>query len=598
MKKVFVLIGLLFLQFVCTAQVKNYVCVVRPNYSQKLIGDMLEFIPRLEKLGVSEAEEKIRTFVDSGSSGSGFVYVAPDGKNYIITNRHVIADAKTSSVSFQNKEGVFNKTYSNLTILAADSDYDLAILAFPNDERPFEKSIPFSKEELEDGESVYTAGFPGLLGKPSWQFGSGIITNPSVKVAELLNPDVSSVIQHSAQIDAGNSGGPLLVKNKKGNYRIAGINTWKITNRQDTNFSIPIATVEKFIEKALAGEKLSDKTDEQLILEKATELQKILNKFEVTFGELINFISIDFVEEEGKAIFDIAYSQSLDQDRKALKDLLINYDPIMAMRYAIGWHLYTQFHKDEYKLSEKQDSSVKENKLPEVPVPVKYDDENIWYTSFFLNFTHSYAKSEWVYSNGGWGLYSFTKTIKRKLAEKTRRNIKNGVKEKIAKEARKIPKDKVFYTPNVVSLDYGFTVPFNDGCFAHEIDLDVNVIDILAIDITGVINENLAQILYYNQNNPLISSYEAYAGVQLQLPKTYTYFSVIPYLSLQGGGTILMDESPRFVPAAKMDLGGKIGVFFGRSNINMFLGGAAGLKIDFPSFKPDFDVRVFMGINF
>lgn len=598
MKKVFMLISLLFLQFICTAQVMKYVCIVRPNYSEKLIGDMLEFVPRFEKLGIAEPEKKLREFVDSGISGSGFVYVAPDGKNYIITNRHVIADAKTSSISFQDKEGNFSQTFSGLTILAADAEYDLAILAFPNDERPFDSCIDFSDEELDDGESVYTAGFPGLLGKPTWQFGSGIITNSSIKIPELLNPEISPVIQHSAQIDAGNSGGPLLIKNKEGNYKVIGVNTWKITNRQDTNFSIPSSTVKKFIDKALAGEKISTRPDDQLILEKAIELQKILNRFEVTFEELINFISIDYIEEEGKAIFDIAYTKCNEQNRKTLKEILVNYSPIMGMRYAIGWHLYSEFHKDEYKLANNQKSSVNEDKLPEVPAPIKYDDSDIWYTSFFLNYTHSYAKSEWVYSNGGWGLYSFTKTYKGKLAEKTRRNLKKGEKTKAVKEVRQIPEGKVFYTPNIISLGYGFTIPYDKGYFAHEVDLDIKIIDILAIDITGVINENLAEILYYNQKNPYINFYEAYAGVQFQFPKTSNLFQIVPYLSLQGGGDIIMEDSPKFVPAVRMDLGGKFGLFFGRSNINMFLGGAAGLKMDFSSFEPDFGGRVFMGMSF
>ncbi|MCQ2573272.1 MAG: serine protease [Treponema sp.] len=593
MKKVFMLISLLFLQFICTAQVMKYVCIVRPNYSEKLIGDMLEFVPRFEKLGIAEPEKKLREFVDSGISGSGFVYVAPDGKNYIITNRHVIADAKTSSISFQDKEGNFSQTFSGLTILAADAEYDLAILAFPNDERPFDSCIDFSDEELDDGESVYTAGFPGLLGKPTWQFGSGIITNSSIKIPELLNPEISPVIQHSAQIDAGNSGGPLLIKNKEGNYKVIGVNTWKITNRQDTNFSIPSSTVKKFIDKALAGEKISTRPDDQLILEKAIELQKILNRFEVTFEELINFISIDYIEEEGKAIFDIAYTKCNEQNRKTLKEILVNYSPIMGMRYAIGWHLYSEFHKDEYKLANNQKSSVNEDKLPEVPAPIKYDDSDIWYTSFFLNYTRSYAKSEWVYSNGGWGLYSFTKTYKGKLAEKTRRNEKK-VKVEIKRE---IPEGKLFYTPNIISLGYGALFPFNNS-FSHELDLDVKVIDMLALDITGIINENMSPVLYYKDYNPSINSYEAYAGVQLQFPITKNRYSFVPYISLQGGGEIMNAKEISFVPTVRTDAGGKFCLFAGRSNFNFFVGAAASLKMDFESFEPDFGARVYGGISF
>lgn len=103
-----------------------------------------------------------------------------------------------------------------------------------------------------DGDDVLTAGFPGLAGEPSWQLGTGSVTNASARIKDLIDPAVSLLIQHSAPVDAGNSGGPLL-RRKSGGYEVVGINTWKVNLRQSTNLSLPASTAQKFIQQSLAG---------------------------------------------------------------------------------------------------------------------------------------------------------------------------------------------------------------------------------------------------------------------------------------------------------------------------------------------------------
>ena len=77
---------------------------------------------------------------------------------------------------FQNDKENTTKTFTKLKILAASDELDLAILEFPNDERPFSNGINFYQGDLEDGEQIFTAGYPGLMGTPVWQFGTGHIT--------------------------------------------------------------------------------------------------------------------------------------------------------------------------------------------------------------------------------------------------------------------------------------------------------------------------------------------------------------------------------------------------------------------------------------
>ena len=104
MKKLISVIILCCLPLLVFAQVRSKVCVVRPNYSDKVVQMINDFIPRLEKLGVEDPQKYVDDFLTKGISGSGFVYVAPNGKNYVITNRHVISDAATSTVIFEDEQ--------------------------------------------------------------------------------------------------------------------------------------------------------------------------------------------------------------------------------------------------------------------------------------------------------------------------------------------------------------------------------------------------------------------------------------------------------------------------------------------------------------
>lgn len=598
MKKFSLCILFCLLPVFCFAQLRSRVCIVRPNYSEKVIQNMRDFVPRLEKLGVEDPEEQIEEFIEKGSSGSGFVYVASDGKNYIITNRHVIADANTSSISFQDENGDETRVYTGLKILAASADLDLAILAFPNDERPFEKGFTFSDTKLKDGDSVYTAGYPGLLGNPAWQFGAGIITNANSKVPEMINPEYSNVIQHSAQVDAGNSGGPLLIKNANDEYEVVGVNTWKISNRQSANFSIPASTASKFINDVLSGNKVALKSPEDAIMEQAVELQKVLNKFNVTFEEITNFISIDFIEQEGKQIFDYTYNRCSVDNRNTLKEILVHYSPIMCMRYAIAWYVFNEFHKDEYTDDVFQKQSVKE--LPEIPEPIKYEDSDIWYTSFYLAYTHTYAKNEWCYTNGGWGLSAFKKMGRSQLENPIPRMGEKGSKQdKTGNPVREIPEDQLFYTPNIVSASIGmglYASRPSDKVFVA--DIEIKLLNILAIDVTALANKNNKYLFYQGEKYSFFNFADALLGVQFQFPIATQKIIFMPYLTAQGGAQFSNWNELAIDPVARAEGGVRVNFFLGESNMTIFVDTNCQMLLDFKEFKPRFDVVLDVGMSF
>lgn len=169
-------------------------------------------------------EELFREFFDLErprrvqSLGSGFIILSNENEAYIVTNYHVIADAKKISI-FLN-----DKTELEATLHAADERTDIAVLKVKTDSLPKEKrKLPTlewgDSKQVRVGEWVLAIGNPFGLGSTVT---NGIISNIS---RDLMTPNrnsyVDSFIQHSAQINMGNSGGCLLDMSGK----VIGINS-------------------------------------------------------------------------------------------------------------------------------------------------------------------------------------------------------------------------------------------------------------------------------------------------------------------------------------------------------------------------------------
>lgn len=232
---------------------RDYVCVVQVNLPKDTVKYLEGYRDRLIKGGYTKYASEVDSYL-KGPFGSGFIYSASDGKSYIITNRHVVDEAETVTAQFDNEDGSTSE-YKDLKILAADEDLDIAIVELPS---TFTRAgLDFSSAAVSDGLEVWSAGFPGLDGEPMWQLGKGNVSNSRAKLKELLDPSISTIIQHTAQVDAGNSGGPLLVADSKAasGYSIVGINTWKASTRENTNFAIPATIIKSYINDFVSGKK-------------------------------------------------------------------------------------------------------------------------------------------------------------------------------------------------------------------------------------------------------------------------------------------------------------------------------------------------------
>lgn len=606
MKKLISTIIICLIPLVAFAQVRNKVCIVRPDYSEKVVQMIHDFIPRLEKLDVDNPQQYVDDFLTKGISGSGFVYVAPDGKNYIITNRHVISDAATSTVIFEDEKNKTQKAISGLKILAADAELDLAILEFPENEQPFTTGLHFFEGTINDGDSVFTAGFPGLMGKPVWQFGTGIITNASVQAEEMINPELSFLIQHSAQIDGGNSGGPLLIKTKEGNYEVVGINTWKITNRQDTNFAIPSSTVLKYIDSVLAGEKNNTDNSISIITEKATKLHKSLNKYSVTFEELVDYISIDYVETEGKKIFDRVIGRCSSDNRKTMNSIL-EYSPIESVRYAIGWYIFNEYHKDEYITDQSKKSSVKENKLPQLNPPEQIEGTEYWNTRLFNGYTRRSLVVTWAYINGGWEIL----TVKNKIGTKEDYEAERRASGKMKKATIQVPEGEgtnlgktVLYLPFDVQIAYGNNIlspQYPKFQLSHTLDIDIKIKNFLSASIAADLNEENALIYHVGNNNITnhIRSVSPYAGAQLQLPFIINKNILMPYIAIQGGADISNFSNLQVNFAGRAKLGSRFYASLAHDKFGLFFDANLFYKFNINDFsKNDYALNLAAGIAF
>lgn len=178
------------------------------------------------------------------SSGSGVIYKKANGKAYIVTNNHVVANAEKLEVTFANGKKASAK------LLGTDVWNDLAVLEISG--KNVSKVAEFgNSDSLKVGEPAIAIGSP-LGTEFSGSVTEGIISGLNRAVPVDTNSDgqedwEADVIQTDAAVNPGNSGGALI--NIQG--QVIGINSMKISmqNVEGISFSIPINTVEPIIQQ-------------------------------------------------------------------------------------------------------------------------------------------------------------------------------------------------------------------------------------------------------------------------------------------------------------------------------------------------------------
>jgi S1-C subfamily serine protease len=164
--------------------------------------------------------------VPQEGQGSGFII---DKEGHILTNYHVIADARQVKVTLHS-----GSSYP-ATVVGTDRSHDLAVIQIKAPNLP--SMVLGDSRNLQVGQKVYAIGNPfGLSGTMT----RGIVSS----IRQIQEPDgmrIDDAIQTDAAINPGNSGGPLL--NWHG--EVIGINTMiasSVGQSAGIGFAIPINT--------------------------------------------------------------------------------------------------------------------------------------------------------------------------------------------------------------------------------------------------------------------------------------------------------------------------------------------------------------------
>ena len=168
-----------------------------------------------------------------GGSGSG-VIITPDG--YILTNDHVVRGAKRLTATLQDG------TSLDAALIGADPATDLALIRADGSTLPY-ASIGESSA-LRVGQLVIAIGNP-------FGFQSTVSTGVVSALGRALRSSdgrlIEDIIQHTAPLNPGNSGGPLV--DSRG--RVVGLNTAIIVMAQGIGFSIPSDTAKWVVSQLL-----------------------------------------------------------------------------------------------------------------------------------------------------------------------------------------------------------------------------------------------------------------------------------------------------------------------------------------------------------
>lgn len=209
---------------------------VSPAVVSIAVSDMVEVETKLEDGTVKKEMKKVNR-----GSGSGFIISA---NGFIITNRHIASAASRDrgeyKVTLQSGKQYYAQFIGN------DPLHDLSLLKI------FDSNLPSvtlgDSSKLTVGTTVIAIG--NSLGRYNNSATKGIISGLYRNIEAFGNngtsEDLKNVMQTDAEINLGNSGGPLI--DLQGN--VIGINVAKDLSGNSVGFSIPINEAKPIIMSA------------------------------------------------------------------------------------------------------------------------------------------------------------------------------------------------------------------------------------------------------------------------------------------------------------------------------------------------------------
>ncbi len=172
--------------------------------------------------------------------GSGVII---DKKGHIVTNNHVIKDARSLEVTLADG------SKWRASLVGTDPDNDLAVIKIDIPDRELTVIPMGSSKDLEVGQKVLAIGNPFGLGQT---LTTGIISSLGRSIRTATGSVIRDLVQTDAAINPGNSGGPLL--NSQG--EMIGINTVILSPtgaNVGVGFGIPVDIVKRVVRRLISG---------------------------------------------------------------------------------------------------------------------------------------------------------------------------------------------------------------------------------------------------------------------------------------------------------------------------------------------------------
>jgi putative serine protease PepD len=181
------------------------------------------------------------------ATGTGFVI---DSKGLIVTNEHVVDGASKLTVTLGDG------TDMEATLVGKDATTDLALLRIDPGSHSLPALMLSDDSGLTIGQDVYAIGSPYQL---QGTLTTGVISQLHRQITSPNGFSISDAIQTDAELNPGNSGGPLL--NAQG--QVIGVNaqvyggsqsaTGQATGGTGLGFAIPSSTVKRIVGQLSEG---------------------------------------------------------------------------------------------------------------------------------------------------------------------------------------------------------------------------------------------------------------------------------------------------------------------------------------------------------
>ena len=210
---------------------------------------------KMSAASLAQALEQATVLVVSagGDSGSGF-FVAP---NYVVTNHHVVARAAPGTEALVLSKHLKTGYIGTVVATSQPGQADFAVIKVDDVPAGSVRPLPVAAEPAALSD-VIAAGYPSiaiaqdrnlrrLMAGDLKAAPEVVLTKGTVSAVQNKERNTPMVL-HSADISAGNSGGPLI----DSCGRVVGINTYIVTSRQTTkaNYALGSSWLAAFLRGA------------------------------------------------------------------------------------------------------------------------------------------------------------------------------------------------------------------------------------------------------------------------------------------------------------------------------------------------------------